>query len=95
MNLFISVNTVIITNFYYRTPVTHSMPVWLRRFFLFVLPPILWMDAPTLRKNSFVDNQREQSLVIENPVHIDQVTSMPLVSLMIIHSIAGSSFEIS
>ena len=63
---------------------THKMPVWLRRFFLFVLPRILWMDAHALRETSFAYHERERSLVIENPVHIDQVISILLVSPTII-----------
>ncbi len=74
MNLFIVVNTVIITNFYYRTPMTHTMPVWLRRFFLQILPRILWMELPKFRgKQLAYDlvpfNNLQQSMIIENPYH--------------------------
>ncbi len=67
-------NTVVITNFYYRTPMTHTMPVWLRRFFLQILPPILCMELPKLRgKRLEYDlvscNNLQQSIVIENPYH--------------------------
>lgn len=85
IDLSIEVNTVVITNFYFRTPMTHSMPAWLRRLFLFVLPKILWMDAPSLRENSLVYDDRGQSLIIENPAHINQMKSTLPSSPMIAH----------
>jgi hypothetical protein len=82
MNLFIVVNTVVITNFYYRTPMTHTMPFWLRRFFLQILPPILWMEPPKIRgkglEYDFISfNNLQQSIVFENSderkINMDQV----------------------
>jgi len=75
------VNTVVITNFYYRTPMTHTMPSWLRRFFLQILPPLLWMEAPKLRENRFqyqltTINNIEQKVILENTCHrLDETTS--------------------
>jgi neurotransmitter-gated ion-channel len=69
------VNTVIITNFYYRTPMTHTMPNWLRRVFLHILPRLLWMESPKLReKREDIDlssavNDIEQAVVLQNPIH--------------------------
>jgi hypothetical protein len=76
------VNTVIITNFYYRTPMTHSMPMWLRHVFLHILPRLLWMESPKLREkrakehelSSTMDNL-EQSLIIENPFYTSKETN--------------------
>jgi hypothetical protein len=69
------VNTVVITNFYYRTPMTHSMPSWLRRLFLHILPRILWMESPKLQEkrdelelSSTVDTI-EQAVILQNPFH--------------------------
>jgi hypothetical protein len=60
----------VITNFYYRTPMTHTMPFWLRRFFLHILPGLLWLDSPKLRENELrLSNNIEQSIVLENPFH--------------------------
>lgn len=63
---------------------THTMPPWLRRLFLFVLPRILWMDVPLLRQNSLVYDDRGQSLIIENPAHIDRIKSTLPPSPMIV-----------
>lgn len=79
----ISVNTVIITNFYYRTPMTHSMPVWVRRLFLHILPKILWMESPKLREkrekekelNTIMINSNDRSLVLENPCYAPRETT--------------------
>ena len=73
-------NTVIITNFYYRTPMTHTMPVWLRRVFLHILPRLLWMESPKLRekretdKHSSTFSNIEQSVIFQNPIHTFQET---------------------
>ncbi|CAF1171161.1 unnamed protein product [Rotaria magnacalcarata] len=75
LNVLVIVNTVIITNFYYRTPMTHTMPAWLRRAFLHILPRLLWMESPILRekrrenKISLRLHKIEQSVVLENPIH--------------------------
>ncbi len=72
---FPKVNTVVITNFYYRTPMTHSMPIWLQRVFLHILPRLLWMKSPKLRENreeyeiSSTINDIEQSIILQNPFH--------------------------
>ena len=76
LNFFLTVNTVIITNFYYRTPMTHTMPVWLRRVFLHILPRLLWMESLKLREKreeyelSSTINNIEQSIILQNPIHI-------------------------
>ena len=68
------VNTVIITNFYFRTPMTHTMPKWLRRVFLHILPRLLWMESPKLREKreeyelSLAVNDPEQSMIVQNPI---------------------------
>lgn len=54
------VNTVIITNFYYRTPMTHSMPHWVRWFFLKVLPPILWMASKPIEELPIADEEESE-----------------------------------
>jgi nicotinic acetylcholine receptor, invertebrate len=69
------VNTVIITNFYYRTPMTHSMPMWSRRVFLHILPRLLWMESPKLREKrqahdaASTMNHMEEAVVFQNPLH--------------------------
>ena len=68
------VNTVIITNFYFRTPMTHTMPRWLRQFFLHILPRLLWMESPKLREKreeyelSLTMNGLERSIIVYNPI---------------------------
>ncbi|CAF0810464.1 unnamed protein product [Rotaria sordida] len=75
LNVLVIVNTVIITNFYYRTPMTHSMPLWLRRIFLHILPRLLWLESPILRERredyelSLAVNNIDQSVILENPLH--------------------------
>ncbi len=70
------VNTVIITNFYFRTPMTHTMPKWLRRVFLNILPRLLWMESPKLREKReeqellLAMNNIEQSVILQNPIHL-------------------------
>ncbi|CAF1246662.1 unnamed protein product, partial [Didymodactylos carnosus] len=79
LNVLVIVNTVIITNFYYRSPMTHTMPNWIRRLFLDILPRLLLMKSPRLRarqKNDISNqdalnimtetNDQEQSLVYQN-----------------------------
>lgn len=72
---FVVVNTVIITNFYFRTPMTHTMPKWLRRLFLHILPRLLWMESPKLREKreeyelSLAMTDPEQSMILQNPIH--------------------------
>ncbi len=69
-------NTVIITNFYFRTPMTHTMPKWLRRVFLNILPRLLWMESPKLREKReeqellLAMNNIEQSVILQNPIHL-------------------------
>lgn len=60
------VNTVIITNFYYRTPMTHNMPPWLRWFFLQVLPPYLLMSP---RQVEDFQRRPEDSNAVGQPCH--------------------------
>ena len=60
------------TNFYYRTPMTHTMPFWLRRIFLHMLPRLLGMESPKLRENRLeyelaLAGNADQSVVFENP----------------------------
>ncbi|CAF2395995.1 unnamed protein product [Rotaria sp. Silwood2] len=75
LNVLVIVNTVIITNFYYRTPMTHAMPQWLRRVFLHILPRLLCMESPILREKreeyelSLAVRNIQQSVVLENPIH--------------------------
>ena len=40
--------TVIILNIHYRLPSTHTMQPWIRRLFLEILPPLLYMKRPEL-----------------------------------------------
>lgn len=67
-------NTVIITNFYFRTPMTHTMPRWLRQLFLHILPRLLWMESPKLREKreeyelSLTMNGLERSIIVYNPI---------------------------
>jgi nicotinic acetylcholine receptor len=73
--LLLKVNTVIITNFYFRTPMTHTMPNWLRQLFLHILPRLLWMESPKLRDKwqeyelSSTINDTSQSVILQNPLH--------------------------
>ncbi|CAF0805891.1 unnamed protein product [Adineta steineri] len=75
LNVLVIVNTVIITNFYYRTPMTHSISPWLRRVFIQILPRLLWMESPKLREKheefelSTVINNTDKSVIFQNPVH--------------------------
>ncbi|CAF3367972.1 unnamed protein product [Rotaria sp. Silwood1] len=75
LNVLVIVNTVIITNFYYRTPMTHTMPRWVRRIFLHILPRLLCMESPTLREKreeyelSLAVRNIKQSVILENPMH--------------------------
>jgi hypothetical protein len=74
------VNTVVITNFYYRTPMTHTMPVWLKRFFLQILPRLLLIESPKLREKQIeyellLNNKTVQSIILDNPSHILEETN--------------------
>jgi len=68
------VNTVIITNFYYRTPMTHTMPNWLRRVFLHILPRLLWMESPKLRQK----REEYELFLTMNTVHSPMILQNPL-----------------
>jgi len=54
---------------------THTIPVWLRRVFLDILPRLLWMESPKLRqkreeyKRSLSMNNTDQSVIFQNPVY--------------------------
>ena len=54
---------------------THTMPVWLRRVFLHILPRLLWMESPKLREKreqfelSANVNNIEQAIILQNPIH--------------------------
>ncbi|CAF1616070.1 unnamed protein product [Adineta ricciae] len=77
LNVLVIVNTVVITNFYYRTPMTHSMPGWVRRIFIHLLPRLLWMESPKLkakREEYEMANAMEKSVVFQNPTHISTET---------------------
>ncbi|CAF1171325.1 unnamed protein product [Adineta ricciae] len=50
LNVLVIINTVIITNFYYRTSMTDTMPNWLREIFLNILPRYLWLESSKLRE---------------------------------------------
>ncbi|UJR28220.1 hypothetical protein I4U23_009470 [Adineta vaga] len=75
LNVLVIVNTVIITNFYYRTPMTHTMPGWVRRFFIHILPRLLWMESPKLKAKrqqyemTTIMNKMEKSVILQNPIH--------------------------
>ncbi|XP_072051069.1 neuronal acetylcholine receptor subunit alpha-3-like [Amphiura filiformis] len=54
--------TVIVLNIHYRGPSTHTMQPWLRRVFLEILPPILYMkrpNKPEIKKNKHRDSRAE------------------------------------
>ena len=46
MNIVTILNTVIIINWNYRTPRTHTMPKWIKSLFIEFLPKILFMTRP-------------------------------------------------
>jgi len=46
MNIVTILNTVIIINWNYRTPRTHTMPKWVRVLFIEFLPKVLFMQKP-------------------------------------------------
>jgi len=54
---------------------THTIPVWLRRVFLDILPRLLWMESPKLRqkreeyKRSSSMHNTDQSVIFQNPVY--------------------------
>jgi hypothetical protein len=60
---------------------THTMPIRLRRFFLKILPPLLWMESPKLREKLFeyeltTVNNIEQAVILQNPCHkLDETIS--------------------
>jgi hypothetical protein len=60
---------------------THTMPFWLRRFFLQILPPLLLMESPKLREKQLEYerssmNNTEQIVTLENLYHrLDETTS--------------------
>ncbi|UJR21248.1 hypothetical protein I4U23_024343 [Adineta vaga] len=54
LNVLVIFNTVIITNFYYRSSMTDTMPVWLRHIFLDILPKYLWLESSNLREKRMV-----------------------------------------
>ena len=47
--------TVIVLNIHYRAPSTHTMQPWVRKVFLEILPPILYMKRP----NRYVEKQNK------------------------------------
>ena len=51
--------TVIVLNIHYRAPSTHTMQPWVRRVFLEILPPILYMKRPN-RQNCDRDHRPKE-----------------------------------
>ncbi|CAF3867529.1 unnamed protein product [Adineta steineri] len=76
LNVLVIINTVIITNFYYRTPTTHTMPAWVRQVFLQILPRFLWLDSSRFSEKqieyelSSSINTIDQSVILGNPYHM-------------------------
>lgn len=81
------VNTVIITNFYYRTPMTHTMPFWLRKFFVEILPKCLRMKSP---KFSSIQLERSIGLRHSNASMISYLNNRRRTSTILVQS---SSFD--
>lgn len=52
MNIVTILNTVIIINWNYRTPRTHTMPKWVRLVFINFLPKVLFMKRPEQEEKS-------------------------------------------
>ena len=65
MNIVTIFNTVIIINWNYRTPRTHTMPAWVRVVFIDFLPVILFMKRPDPNEGRAKRRTREQELVID------------------------------
>jgi hypothetical protein len=66
---------------------THTMPMWLRRLFLHILPRLLWMESPKLREKreahelSSTMNNNEPSVILQNPLHVvnEIINNNPLI----------------
>lgn len=51
--------TVFVLNIHYRTPTTHSMPMWVKTVFLRLLPKVLMMKRPVQKR---IDTQPKKTL---------------------------------
>lgn len=68
MNIVTILNTVIIINWNYRTPRTHTMPKWVKSVFVEFLPKVLFMTRPK-------KNEQNQKLTPESRVNSQNIES--------------------
>ena len=52
--------TVIVLNIHYRAPSTHTMQPWVRRVFLEILPPIIYMKRPEKHNNEYKKKKEKE-----------------------------------
>ncbi|XP_060709842.1 neuronal acetylcholine receptor subunit alpha-3-like [Hemiscyllium ocellatum] len=60
--------TVFVLNIHYRTPTTHTMPVWVKTIFLKLLPRIMFMKRPTAGSEA-----QEKPKVLSSPAELTSV----------------------
>ncbi|CAD6191888.1 unnamed protein product [Caenorhabditis auriculariae] len=75
LNIITIVVTTIICNIYFRSPITHRLPPWVRKVFLDILPLLMCMQRPH-RKNVLHKQQRKMLMqgpsIDKNPLQTDE-----------------------
>lgn len=67
--------TVGVLNIHFRTPSTHSMPPWVKRWCMDILPKYLFMSVPQYQQNNILP---EQLIYLHNQAYATQAVTLPL-----------------
>lgn len=69
--------TVCVLNIHFRTPSTHSMPPWIKRWCIDILPRYLFMNLPQYQTQQ-ANILPEQLIYLHNPAYATQAVSWPV-----------------
>ncbi|VDD97215.1 unnamed protein product [Enterobius vermicularis] len=70
LNVITIIVTVIIINVYFRTPTTHSMPLWVETVFLYYLPKFLCLPQPPRTYKKMIQINKKLANKLKKSVHM-------------------------